>query len=88
MVTVNPKTQTPRDSVERELQRLREENAALRERMQRKVTLKVSEKGAVSLYGLRRFPVTFYAAEWETLLAAGDSIKAFIEENSEAMSRK
>ncbi len=40
---------------------------------------KVSEKGAVSVYGLQRMPVTLYVEQWERLLAFGDQIKAFVE---------
>lgn len=47
----------------------------------RKLTLKVSEKGAVSVYGMGKFPVTLYAGQWERLLAAGDEINSFIEHN-------
>jgi len=43
--------------------------------------MKVSEKGAVSVYGLGRFPVTLYQEQWVKLLATADDIKAFIEEN-------
>lgn len=67
-----------------ELERLRAENEALKKT--RKATgsmsFKVSEKGAVSVYGLGRFPVTLYKEQWEKLLAASDPIKAFIEENA------
>lgn len=46
------------------------------------LSAKVSEKGAVSVYGVRqRFPVTFYADEWEMILDAGPKIKAFIKAN-------
>jgi hypothetical protein len=48
----------------------------------------VSEKGGVSLYGLRRFPVTFYADEWERILGMSDEIRAFIGENGAALKRK
>ena len=48
---------------------------------QRKLTLKVSEKGAVSLYGLGRFPVTLYASQWERLIAFIPEVKAFIDAN-------
>lgn len=47
----------------------------------RKLTLKVSEKGALSCYGMGRFPVTLYAGQWERLLAASDEITSFIEAN-------
>jgi len=71
-----------------ELERLRAENEALRKRPQAATALKVSEKGAVSLYGIRRFPVTFYADEWQRILGMGDEIRAFIEKNRAALKPK
>lgn len=52
------------------------------------LSLKVSEKGALSLYGMGRFPVTLYREQWERVLAHGDQIKAFIEANAAVLSRK
>jgi len=65
-----------------ELERLRAENEALKQgKRGGSVSLKVSEKGAVSVYGLGRFPVTLYQEQWIKLLAMADEIKVFIEEN-------
>jgi hypothetical protein len=65
-----------------ELERLRAENEALKQgRRIGSVSMKVSEKGAVSVYGLGRFPVTLYQEQWLKLLAMADDIKQFIEEN-------
>ena len=65
-----------------ELERLRAENEALKQGGRPgSVKLKVSEKGAVSVYGLGRFPVTLYQEQWLKLLAMADEIKHFIEEN-------
>jgi hypothetical protein len=50
--------------------------------------MKVSEKGAVSVYGLGRFPVTLYKEQWEKLLSMADEIKAFIAENSDRLKTK
>ncbi|MBP9201144.1 MAG: hypothetical protein KBF47_14135 [Gemmatimonadales bacterium] len=69
------------DEMKAELERLRAENAALKNRTQRGVSLKVSEKGGVSVYGLGRFPITFYKEQWEKLLDMADDIRAFIREN-------
>ena len=55
---------------------------------QRKLTLKVSEKGAVSLYGLGRFPVTLYGGQWERLLSEAEHIKAFLVNNAALLSVK
>lgn len=54
----------------------------------RKLTLKVSEKGAVSAYGMGRFPVTLYSGQWERLLSAGDEITAFIAANRSLLAVK
>ena len=79
----------PEDDVQGELQRLREENERLRSRRSTgEVTLRVSEKGAVSVYGLGRFPVTLYQEQWEKLLAHADDIHRFITENRERLKKK
>ena len=52
------------------------------------LTLKVSEKGGVSLYGIRRFPVTFYQEEWHRILEMGDAIRAFITEHEGELKRR
>jgi hypothetical protein len=49
---------------------------------------KVSPKGAVSVYGLQRMPVTLYAEQWERLLGFGDEVRSFIKENDAALNRK
>ncbi len=64
-----------------EIEKLKAENDALKKRSDRKLALKVSEKGAVSLYGLGRFPVTLYKEQWLKLLDMTDEINAFIKEN-------
>ena len=54
----------------------------------RKLTLKVSEKGAVSVYGMGKFPVSLYQTQWTRLLDAGDEIRAFIEANQATLKTK
>lgn len=54
----------------------------------RALTMKVSEKGALSIYGLGRFPVTLYAGQWERLLGAADQIKAFMTANASLLATK
>ena len=72
-----------------ELERLRAENESLKSgRTRGAVSLKVSEKGAVSLYGLGRFPVTLYKEQWERLLGQADQIRAFIAENDSKLKSK
>jgi hypothetical protein len=76
------------EDVEKELERLRAENAALKGRAARGVTLKVSEKGGVSVYGLGRFPVTLYQEQWLKLLAMAEDIRAFIREHEAKLKKK
>ena len=76
------------DDLHSELERLRAENEALKAKERRGTRLQVSEKGGVSLYGLRRFPITFYKEEWERILGMADEIRAFIRENEAALKRK
>lgn len=54
----------------------------------RTLSLKVSEKGAVSLYGMGRFPVTLYGSQWERLLNEADAIRAFLVTNAALLSVK
>jgi len=49
---------------------------------------KVSEKGAVSVYGLGRFPVTLYLEQWDKLLSHADELRAFIEANKGILKTK
>ncbi len=76
------------EDLQKELERLREENDRLKNRRSGELSLKVSEKGAVSVYGMGRFPVTLYQEQWERLLAHSDAIRAFIEENRSRLKRK
>ncbi len=52
------------------------------------LTLKISEKGGVSLYGLGRFPVTLYKEQWMKLLGMADEIRNFIHENDSKLKTK
>ena len=71
-----------------EIERLRAENEALRKPTRGQISMKVSEKGALSVYGLGRFPVTLYREQWEKLLGMADEIRAFIRENDQALKKK
>ena len=66
------------EDLKAEIDRLRAENERLKNQRGRSVSLKVSEKGGVSVYGLGRFPVTLYKEQWTRLLAMADEIRAFI----------
>ncbi len=76
------------ENIEHELARLRAENAALKGGATRGLSLRVSAKGAVSVYGLGRFPVTLYKEQWEKLLAITEDIKSFIKANESALKTK
>jgi hypothetical protein len=71
-----------------ELERLLAENAQLKTRDKNKISLKVSEKGALSLYGMGRFPVTLYKEQWLRVLESAAEIKAFIEANNSRLKAK
>ena len=66
------------DTLQSEVERLKAENAALKSQAARGISIKVSEKGGVSVYGLGRFPVTLYKEQWTKLLAMADEIRAFL----------
>jgi hypothetical protein len=71
-----------------ELERLRAENARLKNKDAGALSLRVSEKGAVSLYGMGRFPVTLYKEQWERVLANASLIEVFIRENEGKLKTK
>ncbi len=76
------------EDVKAELERLRAENERLKQRAGRSVSMKVSEKGGLSVYGLGRFPVTLYKEQWIKLLDLADDIRAFITENEGKLKAK
>ena len=76
------------EQMKEELERLRAENEALKKRSEKGLSLKVSQKGGVSVYGLGRFPVTLYKEQWEKLLDMSDDILAFIQENESQLKTK
>jgi hypothetical protein len=76
------------EEMKAELDRLRNENAALKKGTSTGIRLKVSEKGAVSVYGMGRFPVTLYKEQWLKLLDTSDDIRAFIAANEAQLKAK
>jgi hypothetical protein len=79
------------DDEKTEIERLKRENEALRAQTRARsgqLAMKVSEKGAVSVYGLGRFPVTLYQEQWRRLLDCADDIRAFIAANESQLKRK
>jgi hypothetical protein len=71
-----------------ELERLRAENEALKAKVTRPTSIRVSQKGALSVYGLGRFPVTLYKEQWLKLLDMAGDIKRFIAENESRLKVK
>ena len=76
------------EDLKAELEKLKAENASLKARGSRSVSMKVSEKGAVSVYGLGRFPVTLYQEQWLKLLDIAEDIRGFIQENQARLKKK
>jgi hypothetical protein len=76
------------DDLRVELERLKAENERLKSQRGRTASLKVSEKGGVSVYGLGRFPVTLYKEQWVKLLGMADEIRAFIKEHDAELKTK
>ncbi len=76
------------EELKAEIDRLRAENATLKKPARGQISLKVSEKGGLSVYGMGRFPVTLYREQWEKLLAMADEIRKFIAENDGALKKK
>jgi hypothetical protein len=76
------------EEMKAELEKLRAENEALKKTKEKGLSLKIGEKGGLSVYGLGRFPVTLYKEQWGRLLAMADEIKAFIAANDDKLKTK
>jgi hypothetical protein len=76
------------EEMKAEIERLRKENESLKKPVRGQISLKVSEKGGLSVYGLGRFPVTLYREQWEKLLGLSDEIRAFIADNDASLKKK
>ena len=76
------------EDLKAELERLRAENEKLKNKGVRGLSLKVSEKGAVSLYGVGRFPVTLYKEQWRKILGMAAEIEEFIKQNEASLKAK
>lgn len=79
---------TSEQDLKAELERLKAENNALKKTSAKGLSLKVSEKGALSVYGLGRFPVTLYKEQWKKLLGMVNEINSFIEANDDKLKTK
>jgi hypothetical protein len=76
------------DEMQAEIERLRAENESLKKPARGQLSLRVSEKGALSVYGMGRFPVTLYREQWEKLLGMSDQIQQFIKDNDHLLKKK
>jgi hypothetical protein len=76
------------EDLKAEIERLKAENQSLKKPARGQMSLKVSEKGGLSVYGLGRFPVTLYREQWDKLLGMADEIRTFIQENDGALKKK
>jgi hypothetical protein len=76
------------EEMKAELERLRSENAALKQGAAKGITMKVSEKGGLSVYGMGRFPITLYKEQWIKLLDMSDAIRSFIDANDSSLKTK
>lgn len=77
-----------KETTEQELARLRKENADLKQAQSSGLGMKVSARGAVSVYGLGKFPVTLYKGQWQQLIARIPAIEAFIKANDDKLTVK
>jgi hypothetical protein len=76
------------EDLKAELERLRNENTALKKGAATGITMKIGEKGGLSIYGMGRFPITLYKEQWLKLLDMSDDIRAFIAANDAQLKTK
>ena len=76
------------EDLKAEIERLRAENERLKNKSVRGLSLKVSEKGAASLYGVGRFPGTLYKEQWTKILGMAAEIETSIRENDHLLKAK
>jgi len=85
---MNVTNQLSEEEMKQELARLRAENTALKQTSAKGLSMKISEKGGLSIYGLGRFPVTLYKEQWKKLLDLKEDIMAFLEANDAQLKTK
>jgi ribosome-interacting GTPase 1 len=81
-------TQQSRTELQAEIARLQAEAKLLQAKAKGTIEFRVSQKGAVSVYGLGRFPVTLYAQQWEKLLGMSNDLKTFMLVNAKDLTTK
>jgi hypothetical protein len=75
------------EDYQKRIDELEAQLAAEKAKQTRAVYLKVSEKGGASLYGIRRFPITFYVEEWNRILDMEPEIRSFLRAHEEELAR-
>ena len=73
------------DELQAEIERLKKENEILKSKKSTGISMKVSQKGALSLYGLGRWPVTLYKSQWLRVAEDIDKVLDFIEEHKDEL---
>lgn len=85
MTVLQDQTKPSHDELLALIASLKQENSKLKDKGS---SLKVTEKGGVSLYGLGRFPVTLYQSQWLKLLDEAETIRKFIADNQHRLASK
>jgi hypothetical protein len=77
-----------KEEARKQKEELEAQLAAEKAKQTRAVYLKVSEKGGASLYGIRRFPITFYVEEWNRILDMAPEIRSFLRAHEDELTTK
>ncbi len=84
---IDPKTITDPE-LRKQYEALLAENEALKTKKVKPLTFKVGEKGALSMYGMGRFPVTLYKQQWRRLLDNANLIEEALKEHDSKLKVK
>lgn len=76
------------EDLKQQIADLKAELATEKAERKKGIYLQVSKKGGVSLYGIRRFPITFYLEEWNRILDMEDEVRAFLAEHAGELTKK
>jgi hypothetical protein len=76
------------EDLKRQIADLKAQLESERASAKKPITLQVSKKGGVSLYGIRRFPITFYLEEWNRILDMEGEIRKFLEQHETELAKK